>query len=637
MKTLEINYNFSKDDHKILSLLCGESKNIYNFSIFCIQFFNKFKKYIYGDLNIFLKSFFATNIENDKDKIKCIIREEIDKITDKYFKLYLEYKSVYENNNKYIFNFIKNFIISENIEITNKNYYLLRSNIYANVETKINYPNEFKDVFCDNIIDNILDSFYLKNFRRLQNQMIQHLPMDSSDAEFIEQIRNNENIIEKKKVLTKCGILKEYKIDSKNISNQAVITKLIHNNIKSNILTYDLIHEIISKSFQNYSSYYALKKQGKKTNIPKFLKFNDKFNLFFTYRMIYGTTNILELGIGDYIAQNYNTITKNNKMKHINKNLYVNEKYLTKGICSKKDNHIVEDKYINKKSNHIIKANHLYLKNKKILKDVIKQIEIKPIQNGERYKVYIKYEKEREKTNMEHENEKIHSVCEIISIDLGMKNLITIFDPKGEQHIIKGNFINSLNGRYDKLIDIEKSINKNKVTKKMTDLLIQKENKINNYFNIITKWLYKKYGEKKKIIIGYNKEWKKNVNLGAKTNRRFYEIPYRKLLEKIREKFNVEQIDEINESYTSKTDSLAYEEICKHETYSGRRIRRGLFSSSKGKLINADLNGAINIMRKYIKKEKGLYIELWMMLQMRNIYNPKKINVFREVLNKTSG
>ena len=198
-----------------------------------------------------------------------------------------------------------------------------------------------------------------------------------------------------------------------------------------------------------------------------------------------------------------------------------------------------------------------------------------------------------------------------------MKNLIKIFDPKGEQYIIKGNFINLLNGRYDKLIDIEKSKNKNKVTKKMTDLLIQKENKINNYFNIITKWLYKKYGEKKKIIMGYNKEWNKNVNLGSKTNRRFYEIPYRKLLGKIKEKFNVEQIDEINESYTSKTDSLAYEEICKHETYSVRRIIRGLFSSSNKKLINVDLNEVINIMR--------------------NIYNPKKINVFREVLNKISG
>ena len=51
--------------------------------------------------------------------------------------------------------------------------------------------------------------------------------------------------------------------------------------------------------------------------------------------MIYGTTNILELKIGDYIAQNYNTITKNNKMKYINKNLYVNEKYLIKGKCNK--------------------------------------------------------------------------------------------------------------------------------------------------------------------------------------------------------------------------------------------------------------------------------------------------------------
>ena len=65
------------------------------------------------------------------------------------------------------------------------------------------------------------------------------------------------------------------------------------------------------------------------------------------------------------------------------------------------------------------------------------------------------------------------------------------------------------------------------------------------------------------------------------------------------ERYGIEVI--INEeSYTSKCDGLAYEIICKHDEYLGKRIRRGIYQSSCGKLINADVNGSLNIMRKVI-------------------------------------
>ncbi len=54
------------------------------------------------------------------------------------------------------------------------------------------------------------------------------------------------------------------------------------------------------------------------------------------------------------------------------------------------------------------------------------------------------------------------------------------------------------------------------------------------------------------------------------------------------------------ESYTSKCSFLDNEEICKHEQYVGKRVKRGLFKSHDGRLINADLNGALNILRKEI-------------------------------------
>nr|MCR4554449.1 transposase [Succinivibrionaceae bacterium] len=59
------------------------------------------------------------------------------------------------------------------------------------------------------------------------------------------------------------------------------------------------------------------------------------------------------------------------------------------------------------------------------------------------------------------------------------------------------------------------------------------------------------------------------------------------------------------ESYTSKCDALAFESIEKHENYKCSRIKRGLFKSSVGKLINADINGALNILRKFLNSTKG--------------------------------
>lgn len=58
-----------------------------------------------------------------------------------------------------------------------------------------------------------------------------------------------------------------------------------------------------------------------------------------------------------------------------------------------------------------------------------------------------------------------------------------------------------------------------------------------------------------------------------------------------------------SESYTSKCSFLDREPICKHEKYKGRRIKRGLFRASDGRLINADVNGSLNIIRKAFGNE----------------------------------
>ena len=96
------------------------------------------------------------------------------------------------------------------------------------------------------------------------------------------------------------------------------------------------------------------------------------------------------------------------------------------------------------------------------------------------------------------------------------------------------------------------------------------------------------------------KEIKQNINLGKNNNRNFVLIPYGLFKQKLQSKCKLFGIDyiEVDEAYTSKCDALALEPIKKHKKYLGNRIKRGLFQSSIGKLIDADVNGAINILRK---------------------------------------
>ncbi len=105
-----------------------------------------------------------------------------------------------------------------------------------------------------------------------------------------------------------------------------------------------------------------------------------------------------------------------------------------------------------------------------------------------------------------------------------------------------------------------------------------------------------------KIIIGNNKSWKNEINLGKKTNQKFASIPHSQLIEKIEYKAKMVGIStQTNEeSYTSKCSALDFEPICKHEKYVGRRVKRGLFKTANGTKINADGNGACNTLRKVI-------------------------------------
>ena len=139
---------------------------------------------------------------------------------------------------------------------------------------------------------------------------------------------------------------------------------------------------------------------------------------------------------------------------------------------------------------------------------------------------------------------------------------------------------------------------------------------LNGEINKIINKLIKTYNDKKYFIIGYNEGCKTKVNIGRNNNRQFYDIPYSRIIQKLKEKLlsNGKLLIITEESYTSKCDSLSLEKLGKNEFYLGKRIHRGLFISSIGKAINADLNGAINIMRKVVNLTKVSGI---------NIFNPQ--------------
>ena len=103
------------------------------------------------------------------------------------------------------------------------------------------------------------------------------------------------------------------------------------------------------------------------------------------------------------------------------------------------------------------------------------------------------------------------------------------------------------------------------------------------------------------IYVGHNKEWKQNITLGKTNNQNFVSIPFNMLIDVLTykiEKFINLNIKVVEESYTSKCDHLVKETMEHHDNYLGKRVKRGLFKSSTGKELNADINGAIGILRK---------------------------------------
>ena len=208
-----------------------------------------------------------------------------------------------------------------------------------------------------------------------------------------------------------------------------------------------------------------------------------------------------------------------------------------------------------------------------------------------------------------------------LSIDPGVSNLATCFslvNGKPSSFIVDGRKLKNINYYYNKEKAKLQSIYEKQGVKQNTNRFIRisegRKNRINEEFNLSVKHItnYCINNNIGRIVMGYNVGQKDSINIGKKNNQNMVMIPLHKFRQKLESKCELLGIEFIKqeESYSSKASAYdldiipVYDKETKNELhFSGRRTKRGLYRTSNKKLINADVNGAINILRKYITRK----------------------------------
>lgn len=201
-----------------------------------------------------------------------------------------------------------------------------------------------------------------------------------------------------------------------------------------------------------------------------------------------------------------------------------------------------------------------------------------------------------------------------LGIDLGVDNLATCVTTDGESFIIDGKRLKSINQWYNKENARLQGIkDKQKFGKRLTNhqrsLLHKRNNRANDYISKAAKMIVKyclahNIGN---LVCGYNTTFQQSPTFGKANNQNFVNLPYGQLRSKLEYLCKLHGIayTEQEESYTSKSSFWDKDEIPVYnadnpQTYefSGKRVKRGLYRTSTGKTLNADVNGALNILRK---------------------------------------
>ena len=281
-------------------------------------------------------------------------------------------------------------------------------------------------------------------------------------------------------------------------------------------------------------------------------------------------------------------------------------------------------------SNSFRKAHEeITIKLPSVLKDKkIKEIRIIPKQHSRYFEIQYIYEVEEVQRELNKEN--------VLGIDLGIDNLCTCVTNTGASFIIDGRKLKSINQYYNKINAKLQSIkDKQKIertTLRQKRITRKRNNRINDYLSKAARTIvnYCLNNDIGKLVLGYNEDFQRNSNIGSINNQNFVNIPYGKLRDKLIylcKLYGIEfKLQE--ESYTSKASFFDGDEIPIYDKenlqeyiFSGKRIKRGLYQTSTGKLINADCNGALNILRK------SKVVDLSVLYNRGELNTPKRIRV----------
>lgn len=240
----------------------------------------------------------------------------------------------------------------------------------------------------------------------------------------------------------------------------------------------------------------------------------------------------------------------------------------------------------------------------------LNQIRLVPCTNS-MYKIEIVYDKPND--------DKIdHSEGEdnLLGIDIGINNLMTLTSNKVgfTPIIIKGRQLKSVNQYFNKIksklqSELALQYPNRHTSNRINKLTIKRNNKVDDYIHKAT-CIVKQIcldNNISKIVVGLNKQWKTDINIGKQNNQNFVGIPHSRMIEMLVYKLGEIGCEVIvrEESYTSQASALDLDFIptynSKNEgnfTFSGKRIKRGLYKTKDGILLNADVNGSYNILRK---------------------------------------
>ena len=258
----------------------------------------------------------------------------------------------------------------------------------------------------------------------------------------------------------------------------------------------------------------------------------------------------------------------------------------------------------------------------------IKEIRIIPKQHSRYFEIQYTYEVEEVQRELNKENG--------LGIDLGIDNLCTCVTNNGASFLIDGRKLKSINQYYNKtnakLQSIKDKQKIEHITLRQKRIAKKRNNRIEDYLSkaariIVNYCLNNDIG---KLVLGYNEDFQRNSNIGSINNQNFVNIPYGKLRDKLIylcKLYGIEfKLQE--ESYTSKASFFDGDEIPIYDkenpqeyVFSGKRIKRGLYQTSTGKLINADCNGALNILRK------SKVVDLSVLYNRGELNTPKRIRV----------